>query len=577
MNPSATQSLIKSPVSLAITILMPALLFWLAWYPMPATQLLFIGLLPLFLLAHHYVLSARWKFYGSLYLSILLFNITTTWWVWNSTPTGAIAMLVLNALFMLLPFAVFRFAFHKSHQNLSWALAAFAVAWLWYEFGHHRWDLSWPWLALGNGLVGMPSFIQWYEITGTLGGSFLVLFVNALIYRAIITKSKTRLILPAITLALLFLLSTLLKKRVDTQLGNPIHVTVLQPNYDPWNEKFEKAPLSMVEEMWNTSLQHTDSNTQFILWPETSLVGFVDLDQIGFNPQVSYLKSQIQKHPAAKNHSLSLITGINAAKFYRSQEKPHPDARNQGGEFWYVPYNSAMDISSTDTFQYYHKSKLVPGTEQLPFVKALPFLESLAVSLDENSTTGTLGISEEAKALGSENPVAPLICYESIYGDYVNDFIAKGATWLGIVTNDAWWDNSPGFQQHFIYATLRAIEQRKWVARSANTGVSGFINPKGEIVNHTGWYEGRPGKQSPYQYFWGFPKTSTQQELALAQESNQHETHNSTAVNNHQMALSATIYANKILTLYQKTGDLFWLLLFTFATLVTVIIKNYNA
>lgn len=570
---SPTQSLIKSPVSLAITILMPSILFWAAWYPMPATQLLFISLIPLFLLAHHFAQSNRFKFYGSLYLSILLFNISTTWWVWNSTPSGAVAMLALNTLFMLIPFGIFRFTYKKSH-NISVALATFTIAWLWYEYGHHRWDLSWPWLALGNGLVGMPSFIQWYEITGTLGGSFLVLFINILIYRAIISRSKTKLILPLFTLVAMFLISTLLKNRVDTQTGTPINVTVLQPNYDPWNEKFDKAPLQMVEEMWNTTLKHTDSTTQYVLWPETSLVGFVDLDQIGFNPQVSTLKTNILKHPAAKKQGLSLITGINAAKFFHAAEKPHPDARNQGGDFWYVPYNSVMEISSVDTFDYYHKSKLVPGTEQLPFVKTFPFLEKLAVSLDENSSTGTLGISDGAKTLGTKNPVAPLVCYESIYGDYVNDFIGKGATWLGIVTNDAWWENSPGFKQHFIYATLRAIEQRKWVARSANTGISGFINPKGEIVKHTGWYENRPGKQTPYQYFWGFAKTSPEQELALAQETNQPEMHSSTAVNNHQTALSATIYANQTHTLYQKTGDLFWIMLFSVAIITLLLFKK---
>jgi hypothetical protein len=147
-----------------------------------------------------------------------------------------------------------------------------------------------------------------------------------------------------------------------------------------------------------------------------------------------------------------------------------------------------------DTLQYYHKSKLVPGTEQLPFVNTIPFLESLAISLDENSASGTLGKSDRAMALGDGVKVAPVICYESIYGDYVSDYVGDGAQWLAVVTNDAWWRNTAGHKQHFSYAKLRAIEQRKWVARAANTGISGFINPLGESVMESVWYQGRSGR-----------------------------------------------------------------------------------
>ena len=124
----------------------------------------------------------------------------------------------------------------------------------------------------------------------------------------------------------------------------------------------------------------------------------------------------------------------------------------------------------------------------MPFIHTIPFLESLAISLDENSITGSLGVSDSAYALGEGNPVAPIICYESIYGDYIRGYIKRGATWLGIVTNDAWWENTPGHKQHYSYAKLRAIEFRKWIARSANTGISGFIDPRGNSYDNTDWY-----------------------------------------------------------------------------------------
>jgi apolipoprotein N-acyltransferase len=84
--------------------------------------------------------------------------------------------------------------------------------------------------------------------------------------------------------------------------------------------------------------------------------------------------------------------------------------------------------------------------------------------------------------------LAPVICYESVYGDFVADYVKNGATLIGIITNDGWWSDSPGHLQHLQYATLRAIETRRDIARSANTGISGFINQKGEITQQTGWW-----------------------------------------------------------------------------------------
>ncbi|MBU3745508.1 MAG: hypothetical protein FGM61_13355, partial [Sediminibacterium sp.] len=104
-------------------ILLPALLFWLAWYPMQFTQLLFVALLPWLNYANLNKHSSFLKYYGILYLSLLGFNITTTWWVWNSSPAGAIAMLALNSLFMLLPFTAFRLTAKRTH-NITQAFAA---------------------------------------------------------------------------------------------------------------------------------------------------------------------------------------------------------------------------------------------------------------------------------------------------------------------------------------------------------------------------------------------------------------------------------------------------------------------
>ena len=148
----------------------------------------------------------------------------------------------------------------------------------------------------------------------------------------------------------------------------------------------------------------------------------------------------------------------------------------------------------------------------MPFIQYLPFLESLALQLDENSTTGSLAKNDSVEILGRGEKVAPIICYESIYGDLVREFVNKGAGWIGVVTNDAWWRETAGYQQHYSYSRLRAIETRKWVARSANTGTSGFIDPTGEEYQHSEWFK--------------------------------------------KMCLTQTIYSNHYKTIYTKIGDI---------------------
>lgn len=138
-----------------------------------------------------------------------------------------------------------------------------------------------------------------------------------------------------------------------------------------------------------------------------------------------------------------------------------------------------------------HKSKLVPGVELVPFSAYLPFLSALAI--ENGGTSGTLGIEKSPKIFeipmdSKPTKIAPIICYESIYGDFVRQQVQKGAQLLCVITNDGWWGDTPGYQQHFSFARLRAIETRRWVLRSANTGTSGSIDPTGKIIKKTAYW-----------------------------------------------------------------------------------------
>ena len=573
-------------LKLIVCVFLPALLFWLAWEPMPFTPLVFIAFVPFFYLAEWGRSTSKGKNFGVLFLALILWNISTTWWVWFASDVGAIAMLILNSLLMYLPFGLSRWLQRKKWfiWDAKWL---FIALWLLYEYGHHRWDLSWPWLTLGNAFSGMPWYVQWYEITGTLGGTALILSVNVLVYQALMNDQSNakrswimRFRSPVGIVSVFGLLSVLLGQLASdfvyqkkSKLKQPYRVVAIQPNYDPYDEKFVLDPMQMVRDMAKTS--DSAGPADCILWPETSLVGNIDVGSPAQDMQVSYLMHHWLKNGPADNaagdsslnHSRaagppSMLIGSNMIHWYSWMGKGKPDvaARQSSNlEYWYTLHNSALWIQpelsihpigsdrlkherlrgslATGDIQFYHKSKLVPGTEQLPFVTVLPFLERLAISLDENSASGTLGKNATAKALGvSNSKVAPIICYESIYGDYVSEYVKDGASWLAVITNDAWWNNTPGHKQHFSYAKLRAIEQRKWVVRSANTGISGFIDPLGNTTMRSGWYQGRDERSA---------------EVAL----NKHVDDGKITQVGKQLALSQTIYLNQYRTLYNRLGD----------------------
>ena len=184
-----------------------------------------------------------------------------------------------------------------------------------------------------------------------------------------------------------------------------------------------------------------------------------------------------------------ILTGLASYQIFEPGEAPSHTARSTAEPGYYIDFfNSAWWIDSLNS-EYYHKSKLVPGSEIIPFSFLLKPLESLALNL--GGTTGSLGTQKNRavfKSKGSKIIAAPIICYESIYSDYVRDYTQLGANIFCIITNDGWWENTPGYKQHLRYAQLRAIENHRCIVRSANTGISAFIYPDGHIEQRTSWW-----------------------------------------------------------------------------------------
>ncbi len=359
--------------------------------------------------------------------------------------------------------------------------------WIGYEYLHQTWDLAFPWMNLGNGFAQSHYLVQWYEYTGVYGGTLWVLISNILVfetYKAFKSASagKFKLASGAIANAILPVIFSAGIYYAYHEISKPANVVVVQPNIDPY-EKFGSLPTSVqIERMIRLSDSLGQSNTEYFVWPETAISEDTEEKSIRTQPNFMSIQNFLGKY---KNGNL--IAGIESYAFYDSAQTPSARFDESSRKFYDV-FNAAVLIENSPKVQFYHKSKLVPGVEQTPFSTALGFLKPAFAAFGGSS--GSYGKQDEPSVFYSQSGIgaAPVICYESIWGEYVSQYVKKDAQFIAIITNDGWWGNTSGKDQHLQYAKLRAIETRRWVARSANTGISAFINQRGDIVQQTKWW-----------------------------------------------------------------------------------------
>lgn len=466
----------------------------------PATgslaALFFVALVPLLLLEYEITLSKRSSssqhvFYYT-YLTFLIFNLWSLWWIWNASPGGMVMAVMINAFFMSLIFL----GFHKVRKQLGDKRGYFTLVTLWlgFEWVHFNWELDYPWLTFGNVFANHTTMIQWYEYTGVMGGSLWVLIVNVgcfLWYKNTLLSGvsvKKKVLSAFVILGLVVVPLTVSWWLYFSyqEKKDPVEVVVVQPNIDPYFDKFSgMTEVEQIDRIIELAREKVTPNTQYIVAPETALPRGYWESELERNYGVQAIKNVVEDYP-----NIGFITGISSYIAYPEGEyKPTPTARlSKTTGSWYDAFNSTIQIDASDVIPVYHKSKQVIGVEKIPYPKVFSLLERF--TLDLGGTTGSLGKQEEAEVFrNGAYAVAPLICYESVFGDYVGDFVQKGANFIFISTNDGWWGDTPGYHQHMAYARLRAIENRRSVARSANTGTSCFINQKGDVFEATKWWE----------------------------------------------------------------------------------------
>ena len=470
-----------------------------AWPMRGFPGLLFAGFVPL-LIVEDFIYRHPEKFikFSLLFYSypaFLTWNGLTTWWIYNSTGVGAIVAIAVNSLFMTIIFQLFHFTRRKLKNDLS-AYAALIFYWMSFEYLHLNWDLNWPWLNIGNGFSSYSRWVEWYEYTGTFGGTLWVLVANILlflfIYRSsfkrIKYKLKTRdlILIPSIVIWIIVpLIISYSIYHSYKEKSNPVTIVVVQPNLDPYSEQYTVPPAEVVGKIMKLAEPYLDSSTNFLVAPESAIQEYMWENDINSFRSINLLKDILIKYPKLN----LLVGGSTRHEFGPGEEVTNTARKFTDADIYYDEYNTAMLLNSRDSVQLYHKSRLTPGVEILPTYKHFKLLEKLAINL--GGTVGSLGTDKIRKVFTTVNTarVSPIICYESIFGEFFSEFVKNGAEVMMIITNDGWWGNTAGYRQHFSFASLRAIETRRCIARSANTGISAFIDQRGDPHQMTKYWE----------------------------------------------------------------------------------------
>ncbi|UOE41499.1 apolipoprotein N-acyltransferase [Chryseobacterium suipulveris] len=485
-----------------ILSLLSAVLLSISWPTYGIPFFIFFALVPLLMMEHDITKFSKikrkgWAVFGLSYLAFVIWNIVTTGWLYGSkNPDGTHSLMavvfpvVVNSLLYSLVFQLYHW--YKKAQGTYWGLTFFVAIWMCFEKFHMSWELTWPWLNLGNVFSDYPKLIQWYDTLGATGGSFWILLINVYVFYTLRIweagrKRKSLIINTSIVALFIFLpiLISLVKyNNFNEKPSGSVNVLLLQPELDPYTEKYAKDSLTILNDLLTLAEQNSKGQIDYYIGPETSLPGFGSISEKGFEQSLllNTVKNFLTKHPKSV-----FATGISSHRFYSgSEEKPNSAYQVSDGSF-VDSYNSAVQIIPNQKVEVYHKGKLVPGVEIFPYMNVLkPILGDAMLNL--GGTVASLGIDEDRKVFTNpfnKGKLAPIICYESIYGEFTTEYVKKGANFLAIMTNDSWWGVTQGHEQLMSYAQLRAIETRREIARSANSGISAHINARGDVLADT--------------------------------------------------------------------------------------------
>lgn len=410
--------------------------WFLAWF----------GLVPLMLALDGK--SYRQSF-GLSYLSGFIFFTGNLYWFVHVTKVGMFLMMLVLAVYYGLFGLVYRY-FQKRNAVLK--LILLPAGWVVIEFLRSRLFSGFDWVSLGHSQYKFLPIIQIADITGVFGVSFLLVMTNYA-FKLVVDGAMNRRILSIIGIVLLFVFTYGMIRLRENFSQDHVTLAVVQGNIEQelkWEEGLWPAIMKKYQDI---TRQAAAEKPDLIIWPETSFPGFLWEDK----DQYLELKEFIREL------QVPLLFGTIVV---------------ENDEY----FNDAVLVSREgEEVNHYHKIHLVPFGEYIPFRKQIPFLSEFVPIADFSP-----GKEETVFSLnGSKiNTFSVLICFEDTLARLARKFVLNDARLLINITNDAWFGDTKAPYLHLQAAVFRTVENRRWLIRAANTGVSCFINEKGKVVRY---------------------------------------------------------------------------------------------
>ena len=440
--------------------------------------------------------------FGRAYLTMLIFNEIALYWIsgWQSNDIflkiGGIATVLVHPLFFMIP-ALITYRIAKYKKEL--ALILFPFIWVGFEYFHVQWQFSFPWIELGNTETYNLNRIQYAELVGVHGISYMVCCISSLLYFTIekIASKKWQVFSKGAVISYVLLLAMILfpnfysyssLNRDNTKYSRTddsnkvINTCIIQSNTDPF-AKWKGNHDSLIDSYITKLHEGMKFNPDLLVLHETATPFYFLEDYNGLKA-----RKFLEFADSTKKY---LLMGIPHLEYYSdSTLAPQGSHRSSNSGRYYDTYNSAILIEpgkNKHELTIHKKTKLVPFSERIPYQEYLPFLKKwfswgVGISSWQRGTGQTIfTIDNPSEKINVK--FSTLICFESVFSEYVSEGVKNGAEFLVIVTNDGWFGHTSGPLQHEQYAVLRAIENRKWIVRCAQTGISCYIDPLGNIYD----------------------------------------------------------------------------------------------
>lgn len=428
-----------------------------AWPPLPLGFLAFIALIwPLNIISG----IPFGKAFKSGYLFGFVYHLFSLYWIGWVTIPGTLAAMAIISLYTAFIFALYA-GLYRYNRLLGMVL--FPLLWVGMEYFRTLLEIAFPWANLSYTQGSYLPFLQICEFVGDLGISLIIVIVNILLWRIWQGHVRMRQMRLAIVAGLLIVAPTVYGVIVMSDAGpsntGPIHVALLQGDVDletKWDPNKKDYNFTLYD-----SLAAAAAPADLLVWPETSAPAYLLGD---YN-----LTARVAR--TARNVACPMLVGTL--------------------DFTYIndttveTFNAAIQFDGDGKFRKpFHKNKLVPFAETVPYSHYIPFLANLSLGWSDFEHGRELRIYDNE--FGS---YGVMICYEVIFPEIVNEYVRDGADFLVNITNDTWYGYSSGPYQHAGMAAFRSIENRVWIARCANSGFSYFVDKYGRTYNKSKLYE----------------------------------------------------------------------------------------